>query len=187
MSSQAPDAAGKRVELLREVVPGLQRLATFADVANPYAASDVEEVRRVARPLGWEVVTFEIRRSAELDSALSEALKRRVQALYVVSVPLLFVNRVRINESALAARLPTMHGVREYVDAGGLMSYGPSWPDMWSRAADIVDKILRGTKPADIPVQQPTKFDLAVNLKTAKTLGLTIPPSLLARAEHVIE
>jgi putative tryptophan/tyrosine transport system substrate-binding protein len=99
----------------------------------------------------------------------------------------MFVNRVRINRLALAARLPTLHLVREYVEAGGLMSYGPNWPDMWGRAADFVDKILRGTKPADIPIEQPSKFDLVINLKTAKALGLTIPPSLLARADQVIE
>jgi putative tryptophan/tyrosine transport system substrate-binding protein len=186
LSSQATDSAGKRLELLREVIPDLHRLAILADVGNPYAALDADQARRAARRLGLEVVTFEIRRAGDIDAAF-EALKGRAQALYVISVPLLFVNRVRINNLALAARLPTMHGVREYVEAGGLMSYGPSWPHMWSRAADLVDKILRGAKPADIPVEQPSKFDLAVNLKTAKALGLTIPPSLLARADHLIE
>jgi len=114
-------------------------------------------------------------------------MKGRVQALFVLAVPLLFANRVRINTLALAARLPTMHGVREYVEAGGLMSYGPNWPDMWRRAGDLVDKILHGTKPADIPVEQPNKFDLVINLTTAKALGLTVPPSLIARADEVIE
>jgi ABC-type uncharacterized transport system substrate-binding protein len=186
LSSQAPDTAGKRLGLLREVVPGLQHLATLADVGNPFAALDVEQVRRAARTLGLEVVPFEIRHSADVDRVF-EALRGRVQALYVVAVPVLFVNRVRINSLALAARLPTMHAVQEYVEAGGLMSYGPDWPHMWGRAADIVDKILRGAKPSDIPVEQPTKFELVINLKTAKALGLTIPPSLLARADQVIE
>jgi putative ABC transport system substrate-binding protein len=186
LSSQAPDAAGKKLELLGELIPGLHRLAILADVNNPYAALDVGEVRGAARTLGLEVSTFEIRLAGDIDAAF-EALKGRAQALYVVAVPLLFVNRVRINALALAARLPTMHGVREYVEAGGLMSYGPNWPDMWRRAADFIDKILRGAKPADLPVEQPTKLELVINLKTAKALGLTIPPAVLARADEVIE
>jgi putative tryptophan/tyrosine transport system substrate-binding protein len=107
--------------------------------------------------------------------------------VYVIAVPLLLVNRIRINNLALAARLPTIYGVREYVEAGGLMSYGPSWPHMWSRAADFVDKILRGAKPADLPVEQLTKFELVINLKTAKALGLTIPHSVLGRADEIIQ
>jgi putative tryptophan/tyrosine transport system substrate-binding protein len=185
LSSQAPDTASKKLELLREVVPALQRFGTLADVGNPFAARDVEEVRQAARAVGLEVRSFEIKHAADLDRAF-EALKGRVQALYVVSVPILFVNRARINSLAAAARLPTMHGVREYVEAGGLMSYGPSWPHMWSRAADLVDKILRGAQPAGIPVEQPTKFELVINVKTAKALGLTIPPALLQRADQVI-
>src|SRR5262249_21853049 len=186
LSSQTPDVAGRRLELLRELIPGLRQLAILADVGNPYAALDAAEVRRAAGTLGLEVATFEIRLAGDIDPAF-EALKGRAQALYVLPVPLLFANRVRINNLALAARLPTMHGVREYVEAGGLMSYGPNWPDMWRRAADFVDKILRGAKPADVPVEQPTKFDFILNLKTAKSLGLTIPPTLLARADEVIE
>jgi putative ABC transport system substrate-binding protein len=114
-------------------------------------------------------------------------MKGGMQALFVLAVPLLFANRIRINTLALAARLPTMHGVREYVEAGGLMSYGPNWPDMWRRAADLVDKILHGAKPANIPVEQPNKFNLVINLTTAKALGLEVPSSLLARADEVIE
>ena len=186
LSSQAPDTAGKRLELLREVIPSLHRLAILADVGNPYAALDADEVRKAARPLGLEVVTFEIRLAGDIDRAF-DALKGRARALYVIAVPLLFVHRVRINNLALAARLPTMHGVREYVEAGGLMSYGPNWPHMWSRAADFIDKILRGAKPADMPVEQPTKFELVINLKTAKTLGLTVPESFLLRADEVVE
>jgi putative ABC transport system substrate-binding protein len=186
LSSQAPDAAGKRLELLREFIPGLHRLAILTDVGNPYSMADVGEVQGAARTLGLEVAIFEIRLAGDIDSAF-EALKGRAQALFVLAVPLLFANRVRINTLALAARLPTMHGVREYVEAGGLMSYGPNWPDMWRRAADLVDKVLRGTKPADIPVEQPTKLDLVINLKTAKALGLTIPQSVLVRADELIQ
>jgi putative ABC transport system substrate-binding protein len=186
LSSQQPDTAGKRLELLRELVPGLHRLGILTDVGNPYAALDVNEVRGAARTLGLEVDTFEIRRAEDIVPAF-EALEGRAQALYVLTVPLLFANRVRINTLALATRLPTMHGVREYVEAGGLLSYGPNWPHMWSRAADYVDKILRGAKPADLPVEQPTKFELVINLKTAKALGLAIPESFLLRANEVIE
>ena len=186
LSSQTPDAAGKKLELFRQVVPGLHRLATLADVDNPYVALDLRQIKESASTLGIEVATFEIRRSEELESAF-DALKQRVDALYVLPVPLLFANRGRISALALSARLPTLHGVREYVEAGGLMSYGPNWPHMWRRAADLVDKILRGAKPGDIPVEQPTEFDLVINLTTAKALGLTIPEKLLALANEVIE
>jgi putative ABC transport system substrate-binding protein len=186
LSSQTPDAAGKKLELLREVVPGLHRLATLADVDNPYATLDVRKINESARSLGIEVASFEIRRSEQLDS-IFDGLKGRTDALYVLPVPLLFTNRMRINTLALGARLPTLHGVREYVEAGGLMSYGPNWPSMWRRAADLVDKILRGAKPAEIPVEQPTEFDLVINLTTAKALGLTIPDKLIALAADVIE
>jgi len=186
LSSETPDTAGKKVGLLRELVPGLNRLAILADVGNPYAALDERKIGEAARSIGVEVAPFEIRRAGEIDAAF-EAMKGRVQGLFVLAVPLLFTNRIRINTLALAARLPTMHGVREYVEAGGLMSYGPNWPDMWRRAADLVDKILHGAKPANIPVEQPNKFDLVINLTTAKALGLEVPPSLLARADEVIE
>ena len=186
LSSETPDAAGKKLELLREVVPGLHRLATLADVNNPYAIVDVGKIEQSARALGIEVASFEIRRSEELDSTF-EKLKGRADALYVLPVPLLFTNRVRINTLALSARLPTLLGAREYVEAGGLMSYGPNWLSMWRRSADLVDKILRGAKPADIPVEQPTEFDLVINLTTAKALGLTIPDKVLAIANEVIE
>ena len=185
-SSQAPDTAGKKLELLRELVPDLRRLAILTDVGNPFAAADAEEFRKASRALGLEVVTFEIRAASDIDRAF-DALKGRAQAVYVVPVPLLFVNRARINNLALAGRLPTLHGVSEYVEAGGLVSYGPDWPRMWSRAADFVDKILRGAKPADMPVEQPTEFELVINMKTAKALSLAVPHSLLLRADQVIE
>jgi putative ABC transport system substrate-binding protein len=186
LSSQQPETAGKRVELLRELIPGLRRLAILADVDNPFSTLDIAEVQRAARTVGVQVDTFEIRSAEEIAPAY-EAFQSRVQALYVLPVPLLFANRVRINTFAVAARLPTMHGGRELVEAGGPISYGPNWPHMWSRAGDLVDKILRGAKPGEIPVEQPTKFDLTINLSTAKALGLEIPPTLLARADEVIE
>ena len=186
LSIQATDLAGKRLELLREVVPGLRRLAIMANVGNPAAVLEMGEVQAAARTLGLEVVTLEIRRAEDIAPAF-EALKGRADALYVVGDPLVNTNRVRINTLALAARLPTMYGSREYVEAGGLMSYGANFPDLFRRAADYVDKILRGAKPADIPVEQPTKFDLVINLTTAKALGLDVPPTLLARADEVIE
>ena len=187
LTQQSTDLAGKRVELLREVVPGLGRLATMANIGNPLAVLEMREVHAAARTLGLEVATSEIRRAEDIAPAF-DALKGRADALYVVADPLVTSNRIRINTLALGARLPTMHGQNDNVEAGGLMSYGANFPDLYRRAADYVDKILRGTKPADIPVEQPTKFDLAINLTTAKALGLKIPESfLLLRADKVIE
>ena len=186
LSLQATDLAGKRLEFLREVVPGLRRLAIMANVGYPAAVLEMGEVQATARTLGLDAAASEIRRAEDIAAAF-EALTGRAEALYVVLDPLTNTNRVRINTLALGARLPTMHGFREFVEAGGLMSYGADLLDLYRRAADYVDKILRGTKPADIPVEQPTKFDLVINLKTAKALGLTIPPTLLARADAVIE
>jgi len=186
LASQTPDAAGKRLELFQQLVPGVRRLATLADVDNPYAALDLRQFKDAARTLGIEVLSFEIRRSDDLGS-LFEMLKGRADAVYVLPVPILFTNRERINALAQNARLPTLYAVREYVEAGGLMSYGPNWPSMWRRAADLVDKILRGANPAELPVEQPTEFDLVINLITAKALGLPIPDKLLALANAVIE
>jgi putative ABC transport system substrate-binding protein len=186
LSSQTPDVAGKRIELLREVVPGLRRLAILANPDNSYVALELHEAQAAARMLGLEVDLFEIRRAENIAPAF-ETVKGRAEALYVMPDPVMFIHRLRINTLALGARLPTMHSLREYVEASGLISYGPSWSDQWRRAADYIDKILRGTKPADLPVQQPTKFDLIINLTTAQALGLTVPPTLLARADEVIE
>jgi len=186
LSVQQTDIAGKRLELLREVVPGLRRLAILVNITNPQSVLEIGEVQAAARKLGLEVATFEIRQSEDIAPAF-EALKGRADALYVVGDALVIIHRVRINTLALTARLPTMHATREYVEAGGLMSYGPNFTDLFGRAADIVDKILRGTKPGDIPVEQPTKFDFVINLTTAKALGLTIPESFLSRADEVIE
>jgi putative ABC transport system substrate-binding protein len=186
LSSQGSDAAGKRLELLREVVPGLRRLAILANVASSYPVLEISEVKTAAPTFDLEVATFDIRRAEDIAPAF-EALKGRADALYVVLDPLVITNRVRINTLALGARLPTMHTVREPVEVGGLMSYGPNWPEQFRRAGDFVDKILRGAKPADLPVEQPIKFDLVINLTTAKALGLDVPPTLLARADEVIE
>ncbi len=186
LSTLVPDLAGKRLELLREVVPGLRRLAIMGNVGNPVSVLELDEVQAAASTLGLEVDTLEIRRAEDIMPAL-EALKGRADALYVCIDALVNANRIRINTSALGARLPTMHGSRDYVEAGGLMSYGPNFPDLFRRAADYVDKILHGAKPDDIPVEQPTKFDLVINLTTAKILGLEIPPTLLTRADEVIE
>ena len=186
LSIQNPDLAGKRVELLREVVPGLRRLAIMANVELPSAASEMREVQTAARTLDLDATTFPIRRAEDIAPAF-EALKGSADALYIVGDGLVITHRVRINTLALIARLPTIYPVREYVDAGGLMSYGPNFPDQFRRAADYVDKILRGAKPGEIPVEQPTKFDLVINLTTAKALGLTIPESFLLRADEAIE
>jgi putative ABC transport system substrate-binding protein len=186
LSIQSTDLAGKRLELLREVVPGLHRLAAIASVGSPAAMLEMGGVQAAARTLGLDIATFEIRQTADFGPAF-DALKSRAQALYVVTDPLMATNRVRINTLALSARLPTMHGFREYVEVGGLMSYGANFPELWRRAGDYVDKILRGAKPANLPVEQPTKFDLIINVITAKALGLTVPAGLLARADEVIE
>ena len=174
LSLQATDLAGKRLGLLREVIPGLRRLAIMANADAPPAVLEMVEVQATARALGLEVSTHEIRRPEDIAPAL-ESLNGRAEALYVCNDPLVTTNRIRINTLALGMRLPTIYNVREFVEAGGLMSYGPNFLDLYRRAADFVDKILRGAKPADIPVEQPTKYDLVVGLKTAKALGLAIP------------
>jgi putative ABC transport system substrate-binding protein len=186
LSIQQTDTAAKRLEFLREVVPGLRRLATLANVAAPGAALEVQEVQLTARALGLEVIPLRIDRSEQILSGIA-ALKGRADALYVATDPLVFSNRVSINAQAQSSALPTIYGSREYADAGALMSYGPNFSDLFRRAADLVDKILRGARPSDIPVEQPTTFDLVINLKTARALNLTIPQNLLARADEVIE
>jgi putative ABC transport system substrate-binding protein len=186
LSSQSADTANKRLELLREVVPGLRRLAIMGNVGYPGAVLEMGEVQTTAKTLGLEVVLLEIRRAEDIARTF-ETLKSRAEALFVLADPLINANQVRINTLAVDARLPTMSGFRDYVETGGLVSYGPNYPDLFRRAADYVDRILRGAKPGDIPVAQPTKFDLVINLKTAKALGLELSPSLLARADEVIE
>jgi putative ABC transport system substrate-binding protein len=186
LSAQSPDLAGKRLEILRELLPSLRRLAIVANVGYAAAALEMGEVQAAARMLGLDTVTLEIRRAEDIAPAF-DALKGRADALYVCTDVLVNANRMRINTLALGARLPTMHAIREYLEAGGLMSYGPDYADLWQRAGDYVDKILRGAKPADIPVEQPTRFELVINLTTAKALGLRIPESFLLRADEVFE
>ena len=186
LSLQQTDIASKRAELLRDAVLGLRRMATLLNGGNANAMLELGEIQATARTLGLAVATSEIRRAEDIVSAF-EALKGRADGIYVVADPLVFSNRARIHTLAMAARLPAIYNSREYVEMGGLMSYGPNFPDMFRRAADMVDKILRGVKPGDLPVEQPTQFDLVINLTTAKALGLEVPPSLLARADEVIE
>ena len=186
LSNLGSDLAAKRLELLREVSPSLRRLAVMANGDYSGGVRERAEIDAAARSLGLEVVPMAIRRVGDIAPAF-RALKGHAEALYVVGDPLVNTQKVRINTFALAARLPTIYAQREYVEAAGLMSYGPNYLELNRRAADYVDKILRGTKPTDLPVEQPTKFDLVINLTTAEALGLDIPPTLLARADEVIE
>ncbi len=186
LSIQQTDTTSKRVELLREVIPALRRLTILANPNSPNVISELPEVQAAARAVGLESAISEIKSAQDIPIAF-EGLEGRADALYVVTDPLVSANRVRINTLALATRLPTMYGFRELVESGGLMSYGAYLPDLYRRTADFVDKILRGTKPADIPVEQPTRFDLVLNLTTARALGLTIPETLLATADEVIQ
>ena len=186
LSLENSDLASKRVALLREIVPGLSRLAIFGNVASPNVVLEMGEARTAARALGLEVVMSEIRRGDDITPAI-EALRGSAEALYLCGDPLATLYQIRINTLAQGARLPTMASYREFVASGGLMSYGPDYIDLFRRAADLVDKVLRGTNPANIPVEQPTKFSLIINLTTAKALGLTIPEAFLARADEIIE
>ena len=187
LSNQAHDLTAKRMEILREVLPGFGRLAILANVGSGVAVLQMAEAKATAEKLGIVVVALEIRGPDDIAPAIDTAAKARSEALYVVNEPLVINHRERIAALALHARMPTMHDIREHVEAGGLISYGPNFPDLYRRAASHVDKILRGTKPQDIPVEQPTKFDLIFNVKTAKALGVNTPPMLLARADEVIE
>jgi len=186
LSLQQSDIVGKKLELLREVVTGLRRLALLGNVGNASSVLEVGEVRAAAGTLGIEIVPVDIKRAEDIAPAF-DAFGGSAEALYVSTDPLIFSNINRINTLAVGARLPTIYNGKEYIESGGLMSYGPNYPHLFRRAADFVDKILRGAKPGDFPVEQPTKFDFAINLTTAKAIGLTIPPSLLARADEVIE
>jgi putative ABC transport system substrate-binding protein len=186
LSLQQTDTAGKRLELLREVVPGLRRLAILVNPTNPAGVLDRDEAEAAAHTLGLKSATFEFRHADDIAPAF-EALNGRADALYLCLDPILSPNRVRISTLAVSTRLPTMHGARDFVDAGGLMSYAANFPALYRRAAEMADKILRGTKPSDIPVEQPIKFELVVNLTTAKALGLKIPETILVRADEVIE
>ena len=186
LSVQSSDLVQKAVQLLRELLPNLTRLAMMYHIGNPVTALQADAVKSAAGRFGLDVAIVEVRRAEDIAPAI-EALKDRAEALIVPSEPLYNTNRIQINSLALTARLPTIYFDRVYVETGGLMSYGPNWPSLWRRAAEVVDKILRGAKPADIPVEQPRMFELVINLKTAKALGLGIPESFLLRADEVIE
>jgi len=186
LSQQATDLVGKRLDLLRECVPGIKRLGILANAEYTAAMLELGEVEATAHKLGIDTNRSAIRRAEDIEPAIG-AMKDHVQALYVVADPLMGSHRIRINTLAMAARLPTMHGLREYAETGGLMSYGPNISDMFRRTAEIVDRILRGAKPANLPVEQPTVFELVINLKIAKGLGLNVSPLLLSRAHAVID
>jgi putative tryptophan/tyrosine transport system substrate-binding protein len=185
-SLQQFDSAGKRIELLREFLPGLRRMAILSNRNYPAAQLVAASAQKVATEQGIRFHSLEIVRADEIPAGFV-SLADRADALYVCADPLMNTHRVQINQLALAARLPTIHGNREYVETNGLVSYGPEFTDLWRGAAGYVDKILRGARPADLPVQQPTRFELVISLKTAKALGITVPPTLLARADEVIE
>ena len=186
VSIQETELAGKRIELLRQVLPELRRIAVIANVNYPASVLEVAEVREVARKSGFEVKLLEVRRAEDIGSVF-EGIGTDTQALYVCSSALFNANIARINTLALGARLPTINALREYVEAGGFMSYGTNNRDLVRRAGEIVDKILKGAKPADLPVEQPTAFQLVINLTTAKALGLKIPEAFLLRADAIIE
>jgi putative ABC transport system substrate-binding protein len=188
LSIQSAEVAGKRLELLREIVPGLRRLAILFDTGFAEGVLEMRQVQAAGRTLGIDIVPMEIRRAEDIAGTFA-GLKAQgdAQALYVVVDNLVSANRTRVLTLALAARLPTVFNNRAHVVAGATMSYGPSFPDQFRRAAELIDKILRGAKPGDLPVEQPTKFELVINQTTAKALGLKISESFLARADEVIE
>ena len=186
LSNLQTDLGGRRLELLREVVPSIKSVAVLGNVGSPLIALEMKGVEAAAAKLGLHAVRLEVRKTEDIVPKI-EGLKGKVDALYVSTDAMLTTYRVRINTLAIGQKLPTMHAFREYVTAGGLLSYGPNFPDLFRRSADYVDKILRGAKPADIPVEQPIKFDLIINTTTAKALGLTIPETFLLRANEVIE
>jgi putative tryptophan/tyrosine transport system substrate-binding protein len=187
-STISPELSGKRLELLREVVPKLSRVAFLWNPDVRGAVLDYNQTEGAARSLGLQLQSVEVSRAENLDRAFSAITKERAQVpIFPTPNPVGFANRGQIASFAQKNRLPSMFGQNEYVDAGGLMSYGPSNADLWRRAATYVDKILKGRKPSDLPVEQPTKFELVINLKTAKQIGLTIPPEVLARADKVIK
>ena len=187
-SAMSPELSAKRLELLRQVVPRLSRIAILLDPAIQGALLDYRETESAARSLGLHLQSVEVSRAGDLERAFSTMIRGRVEALLVPAVsPVMYSNRNEVARLAQQNRLPSMFGTRDYAEAGGLMAYGPSATDQWRRAATYVDKILRGARPGDLPVQQPSRFELVINRRTARALGLTIPPSLLQRADQVIE
>jgi putative ABC transport system substrate-binding protein len=182
-----PEIFGKDLELLRELIPEVRHVAVLSNPASPNHAPMMSNAKIAAASLGLELLFVDARGPDEFDGAFAAMIKERVGALFVFGDPMFSVHRARLADLAVQKRLPSMHTNRLHVEAGGLMCYGPSFSDLWRRAATYVDKIFKGAKPADLPVEQPTKFELVINVKTAKALGLIVPPSLLARADEVIE
>jgi putative ABC transport system substrate-binding protein len=180
------DLIGERIELFHEIAPALRRIAILGNISVPDTAAEIKALAEVARSIGLDVAVLEIQRKEDIATAFAN-LKDRSDALFVVGDPLTFSNRAEIIASAEAEKLPATYANRDFVVAGGLMSYGPNFPDLFRRTAALVDKVLRGAKPADIPVEQPTRIDLVLNLRTAKALGLTVPQTLLVAADKVIE
>jgi putative tryptophan/tyrosine transport system substrate-binding protein len=187
LSSIAPDLEGKRLELLREVIPKLSHVALFLNPLNPFHTASMRQAFAAAQALGIKLQPLEVRTSGELDGAFAAIVREKPDALLILADRVFLHDRKRIMDFATEHRLPSVNAYRELVEAGGLMSYGPSYEDMHRRAADFVDKILKGAKPGDLPVEQPTKFTLILNLKAARALGIDVPPMLLARADEVIE
>jgi len=186
LSLQQSDIVGKKLELLREVVTGLRRLAVLGNLGNPATLLEIAEVGQAAGRLGLEIVPLEMRRAEDIAPAIA-GCTGKAEALYVATDPLILTNIGRINALAMTARMPTIYNGKEYLASGGLLSYGPNYSDLFRRSAEFVDKILRGAKPGEVPVEQPVKFDLVINLTSAKALNLIVPPTLLARADEVIE
>jgi putative ABC transport system substrate-binding protein len=186
LAGLAPELSGKRLELLRDIVPGLTRVAVLLNPNNPNARRLFRETENYAQAFALQLQVLEVRHAHELAKAFLTMTKMRVAGLSVVPDPTLFAARQEIADLASKSRLPAVYGISGMAEVGGLMVYGPSLPDLWKRAATYVDKILKGAKPADLPVEQPTKFELTINLKAAKQIGLTIPPNVLARADRVI-
>jgi len=188
LTTMSQELSGKRLELIKEIVPRLRRLGVLWDQDAPNSVAAFKEFKAAAESLGMEVRSLAIRPPApEIEKAFGAAKNWRADALIALDDALIFSNRTRIISLAARYRLPAVYGLREFPDAGGLLAYGPSRDDMYRRAAAYVDKILKGAKPADLPVERPMRFELVVNLKTAKALGLTIPPSVLVRADQVIQ
>ena len=181
------ELSGKRLELLKETVPNVSRIGVLSDLTNPTQPLEWKEILAAAQALGVKLQSLGVRSSNDFDSAFKAALRERAQALITLPQPLMNSHRNLIVAFAVKNKLPAIYPAPEYVDAGGLMYYGPVYTELFRRAATYVDKILKGTKPADIPVEQPTKFELMINLKTAKVLGLTIPPMVMMRANRVIK
>jgi putative tryptophan/tyrosine transport system substrate-binding protein len=187
LSALSPELSGKRLELLREAIPGASRLAVLVHPTDPAKARNMREIRTAAQTLGVQLQTLEVRGPDEFENAFTALTREHAEALLVLGDPLTLTYRIRIVDLVAKGRLPAMYDLREFVEAGGLMAYGPSLPDLFRRAAYYVDRILKGTKPGDLPVEQPVKFELVINLKTTKTLGLSLPPSLLFQANEVLQ